>query len=202
MLKVVPLLFAHIFRQLRVVQRVVHRVVHDIHRVRARDDTIRNSRRKDGMGQQQHGKGKNGKENWWHYKAVAVHGQKVVDAVQQKVQQVEKLVSREHAVHVENETMEQVLQERPEDNTKCKATKCSKVSLRRGEYSAAISSELRLELCGRHMEESSCNRQPENWNHIPWRFCKHLEEVVRHKLCWLSAMTRNVYLLEVKLLRE
>ena len=52
------------------------------------------------------------------------------------------------------------------------------------------------------MEEGSCDWQPHHWDHIPWRLGKHLEEGVGHELGWLLAVSRDVHLFQVKLLRE
>lgn len=93
-LKMIPLLLPYVLGQLGVVQCIVHRVIHDIHRVRAGDDAVGHRGRQHGMREQQHWERQRREKNGRHNEAVAVHRQKVMDAMQQKVHQVEELVAR------------------------------------------------------------------------------------------------------------
>ena len=79
--EVVSLHLRHVLRQPRVVQGVVHTVVEDVEGECAGNDTVRDSRREDEVGELGErcfeGKEKGG----WHDKTQSVHREVVVDTV-------------------------------------------------------------------------------------------------------------------------
>lgn len=122
MKQVVLLHLPHVGRQLGVVKRIVHTVIAHVHRKRSRDDAVgKGCRREDEVGQPREGEGEDEEEEWRHDEAKAVHGQVVVDSVQEEVQCEEWTSVGEELVDVEEEAMQSVLEKRPDEDAERKA---------------------------------------------------------------------------------
>lgn len=92
-------------------KRVVHRVVPDVEEERAGNDGVRDERGEDGVGEFREGRLEGDEEGRGHDEAKAVHGDVVVDAVEEEVGGEGDAVVREVLVDVEKEAVHAVFED-------------------------------------------------------------------------------------------
>lgn len=115
MRKVVPLHLGHVLRQPGVVQGVVHAVVEDVEGERAGDDAVGDACREDEVCEVGERRLEQEEQRRRHDESQSVHREVVVDAVQEEVEHERPVSIGEVVVDVEEESVERVLEDGPDD---------------------------------------------------------------------------------------
>jgi hypothetical protein len=100
----------------------------------------------------------------------------MVDTVQQKVQHEEEGSIWEPLLDVEQESMEAVFEQCPEEVAEEEASHCSSESHRRINVARLLSQGL--------VEQGDGDGSPDEWDHIPWCHGKHFEVSRSKQLSW------------------
>jgi hypothetical protein len=113
----VTLHLGHVLRQPGVVERIVHAVVEHVECERAGDDTVC-----DGFGEEEvrelgEGSLQTKEEGGRHDESQLIHGKVVVDAVEEEVKEHRPVLVRQIVVDVEEEAVEGVFEDGPDDVT-------------------------------------------------------------------------------------
>jgi hypothetical protein len=122
--EMVPLHFSHVLRQLSMVERVVHAVVKNVECEGAGNNTIGDIGREDDvrkLGEWRFEKEEQGRR---HDETQSVHGEVMVDTVEKEMEHQRPVGVREQVVNVEEESVEGVLEDRPEYVSGEKACQC------------------------------------------------------------------------------
>lgn len=111
----------HVLWEFCVVEGVMHAVVDDVHGEGAADDAVGDGVWEQGMCELGKRVAEHEEEQRRHDESKPVHGQEVVDAVKEEVEREERGLVRKDVVDVEEEAVNRILEQRPDDDTDCPA---------------------------------------------------------------------------------
>lgn len=128
--EVVPLHLGHVLGQPGVVEGVVHAVVEDVEGERAGDDPVGDPRWEENVCEAGERRLEGEEQQRWHDQPESVHGQVMVDPVEQEMEHESPVPVGQVVVDVEEEAVERVLEDSPDHVAEEEA--CEGLGERRG----------------------------------------------------------------------